>query len=383
MALSSLVKPLRFATPGQLVICLIMFFLPWIEIQCPMPDMKAAMDPSKKGPPDLKSMPYVSFVTQSGWQAATGDYTFADPMIQKQMDSAKSMAADLEKMGDKSGKSAKVEKKKDGPDGAPLLWVHLLGVIAGIGVGFAMPLGKARKFALIGCCAVALLTTGGQAAMGFPITKKMKEDGAKEGMGGMGGMGDMGPGAGKGASAPKLNPDDVFKTVYKFPFFLSIFLTIGALATAAITPNQGGGMSKKPLYDMDEDDDEDDRPRKRRRDQDDEDEDDEPRARRKRRDDDDEDQDERPAKKKRRDDDEEEEEPKPRRKAARDEEEEPKPRRKPARDEDEEEEEPKPRREEKPSKGGFGEKGKGGKPPGKSPPAGDGGGGGGNPFNFG
>jgi hypothetical protein len=344
-----------------------------------MPDMKAAMDPSKKGPPDLKSMPYVSFVTQSGWQAATGDYTFADPMIQKQMDSAKSMAADIEKMGDKSGKSAKVEKKKDGPDGAPLLWVHLLAVIAGIGVGFAMPLGKARKFALIGCCAVALLTAGGQAAMGFPITKKMKEDGAKEGMGG---LGDMGPGAGKGASAPKLNPDDVFKTVYKFPFFLSIFLTIGALATAAITPNQGGGKSKKPLYDMDEDDEEDDRPRKRRRDQDDdEDEDDQPRSRRKRRDEDDEDEDERPAKKKRRDDDEEEEEPKPRRKAARDEEEEPKPRRKPARDEDEEEEEPKPRREEKPSKGGFGEKGKGGKPPGKSPPAGDEGGG--NPFNFG
>ena len=32
---------MKFLTPGQMAICLLLFFLPWVELQCPMP--KGAM----------------------------------------------------------------------------------------------------------------------------------------------------------------------------------------------------------------------------------------------------------------------------------------------------------------------------------------------------
>ncbi|VTT98403.1 unnamed protein product [Gemmataceae bacterium] len=273
-------SPLRFATPGQLVMCLLLFFLPWIEIQCPVPDLnKIQVEPGKKAaPPDLKSMPYVPLITQSGFEAATGSYTFADPMIRQQMEQSKAAAANLEKSLDKNAKGAKpAASDKDEPGAAPLLWLYLVAVLGGIAVGFALQTGKVRQMVLIGCCALALLSAGGQAAIGFPITQKIREQ--PTGM--------PGGGAGGAGGAPKMNPDEVMKTVYKVPFFLALLFCVGGIVTAALTPN-GPSKPKRPVGDVD--DDEDDRPRKRRRDDDDED-DDEPRQRRKRRDEDDEDDD--------------------------------------------------------------------------------------------
>jgi hypothetical protein len=337
-------SPLRFATPGQLVMCLLLFFLPWIEIQCPVPDLnKIQAEPGKKAaPPDLKSMPYVPLITQSGFEAATGSYTFADPMLRQQMDQKrKAGAGNIEKSLDKNAKAAAPasDKDKDEPGAAPLLWLYLVAVLAGIAVGFALQTGKVRQMVLIGCCALALVAAGGQAAIGFPITQKIREQ--PTGM----------PGGAAADGAPKMNPDDVLKTVYKIPFFLALLFCVGGIVTAALTPN-GPVKPRRPVGDVD--DDEDDRPRKRRRrDQDDEDEDDdEPRQRRKRRDEDEEVDVDRPRKKR----------------------------------SEEATDEPKPRRDEKPGradkwgdtdKGGGGRGDTGGKP--GKPPAEDPG----NPFNFG
>lgn len=259
-------SPLRFATPGQLVMCLLLFFLPWIEIQCPMPDLnKIQAEPGKKAaPPDPKNMPYIPLISQSGFQAATGAYTFADPMIRQQMEQSKAMGGGL----GKGGKDAKAGSDKDEPSGAPLLWLYLVAVVAGIAVGFVLQTGKVRKLVLIGCCVLALVAAGGQALIGFPITQKIREQ--PTGM----------PGGRGGEGAPKLDPDDVMKTVYKIPFFLALALCVGGIITAAVTPNSPS-KPKRPVDDADDEDDDDQRPRKRRRDEADEDDrSDEPKPRR-------------------------------------------------------------------------------------------------------
>ncbi|MCE9561711.1 MAG: hypothetical protein K8U57_06610 [Planctomycetes bacterium] len=340
-------SPLRFATPGQLIICLILFFLPWIEIQCPMPDLKSEMkmsmpEPGKKAtppaPPDFSKMNYVPLLSQSGLQAATGGYTIA-------------IAQGLGDMGDLKGKKDGKDPKEDVP-AAPLLFLYVLACIGGIAVGFAMKGGNTRKMALIACSSLALLTAGGQAVIGFPVAKKIKESP----MGPPGGGGMMGPGLG-GKDGPKINPDDMFKTVYQFPFYLALLFSLGGIVTAAITPN--GPAKKKPLYDLDDEDNRDDE----------DEEDDRPRKRRRSRDDDD-DEDEEPRQRKTRRDDDEEDEPKPRRKSRNDddEEDEPKPRR---RREEAEEDEPKPRRREEkpPEKGDKGDRGgrSGKRPPPENP----------------
>ena len=212
-------SPLRFLTPGQMAICLVLFFLPWVEIQCPMPKGGAGMgmggfEPKPgKAAPDSKDFAWTGFLSQSGLQVATGKYSFVDPSMEKM--------AKMEK-GDKKSKDGKDGKdgKDEGPDAAPLIWVYFLAVAAAVVVGFVMPAGGKRKVVLAACCGGALLVAAGQAAMGFPISKAMKEDATGK----------------KGNAA-----DDMFgglapKTVLKFPFYLSLALCVGGLVTALIEP---------------------------------------------------------------------------------------------------------------------------------------------------
>jgi len=357
MASKSSSSPLRYATPGQMIFCVILFFLPWVELQCntqkekggfgPQPGQKGTIkiDPPKTAPT------WMTIVTQSGMQVASGDATVLGN----------------QPMGDKGvGGPGPGPEKESGS--APLLWLYPLAAIGAIAVGFAMPSTKVRKLALAGCCGLAFLVAAGQAAMGFPIENSIDKS-MKEMAGIGGGMPDpiTNPGGKKGEVKVDIKKQmdealkDAFRVNYKFWFYLALLVPIGGLVTALIEPVGPGRGKKKPINDLDDDDDrddddDDDRPRKRRRrDDDDDDEDDAPRQRRKKRDDDEE-EDDRPKKRKPRDDDD-EEEPKPRRRRERDE---------------VEEDEPKPRREEKPGKS---DKGKGGKPP---PPDSD------NPFsNFG
>lgn len=165
---------LRFVTPTQLAICLILFFLPWIEVQCPMPDLAnmkfeatPPRAPGKAASIKPATVTYTSLLTQSGFQIATGKYTFTDPKMQQMLEMEKAK-------GEGSG-SVKIEKKKE-IDTAPLLFAYPLAAIAGIVIGLAMPGSVPKKGLLLGCCLAVLLVTAGQAAMGFPIEKAIHED---------------------------------------------------------------------------------------------------------------------------------------------------------------------------------------------------------------
>jgi hypothetical protein len=203
---------LRFATPAQLLMCLVLFFLPWVEIQCPAIDlgdlqfkMPANGDVEKQ--PAKKPEKYTAFLTQTGLQAATGKYTFADSSVQQMMDQAKKMAPPG-------------AKKEDEIKAAPLLFLVPIAALAGMVVGLAMPASGAKKGILIVCCALVIATAGGQAAMGFPVEKDIKKQQEEKGKQG----------------APPGLEGDAFKTVYKVPFFLTLVFALGGLVTAAIEP---------------------------------------------------------------------------------------------------------------------------------------------------
>lgn len=223
---------MKFLTPGQMTICLILFFLPWVELQCPMPKgAMGAMNAKPGAMPNLdsKDVVWTGFINQSGLQVATGKFSFSDSTMQQMVDA---------KGGPKGGKDG----KEDGPDKAPLLWVYLLAVLAAVGLGFALPSGPARKAALAGCCGLALLVAGGQAAMGFPIAKAMDE-------------GSKGGAKGGGKANPMM--DDMFdglkpKVKYLFPFYLSLLLCVGGLVTALIEPAPAAKPRKRRIDEADD-----------------------------------------------------------------------------------------------------------------------------------
>jgi hypothetical protein len=224
---------LRFVTPAQLVMCVILFFLPWTEIQCPMPAGGLNFDfnaPRKAGPPEIA---WTGFVQQSGFQVATGTYSFVDTTLQRMFEAEKGA-------------------KKDDIPGAPLLWGYLIAVFVGVGLGFAMAPGKVRKCALVACCILALGSAGGQAAMGFPLKTKLDEEIKKD----RGVAGVLGPqrGNAKGNFGDDLEP----RSALKIPFFLALLFALGALVTAVLEPTTPTTSGSKPRgkYDFDDENDE-------------------------------------------------------------------------------------------------------------------------------
>jgi len=270
---------MKFVTPGQLAICLVLFFLPWIEVQCPSPDFNdldntKSIKPGQPPPRvDPKKVTYRSMLTQSGFQVAAGNYTISDPDMQKMRDTSKKMG------NDKRGKDG--GGNEDEISSAPLLFLYPLAVIAGIVVGLVLPGSGLKKGILIGCCAVALLTAAGQAAVGFPVEKKIKEPKNQNKKGGP-----------NDEDTIRLASNEDLKIVFKFPFYLALILPIGGIVTAALEPTETAtkygqkyGKQKRKYYQDDEDDEDDDD----RRDDDDD-----------RRDDDDDDDDEGDSRKRRR-----------------------------------------------------------------------------------
>jgi hypothetical protein len=221
---------MKFLTPAQMAICLLLFFLPWVELQCPMP--KGGMNMQLNEPKlDSKDVVWTGFIHQSGLQVATGKFSFSDSTMQQMADA---------KGGPKGGKD---KDGKDGPDAAPLMWVYLLAVLGAVALGFVLPSGAARKAALAACCGLALVVAGGQAAMGFPIAKAMNDD----------------PKLGGAKGGGKANPmtDEMFgdlkpKVKYKFPFYLSLLLCVGGLVTALIEPGPPVKPRKRRVEEADD-----------------------------------------------------------------------------------------------------------------------------------
>jgi hypothetical protein len=222
--------PFRILTPSQFVICLILFFLPWVEIQCPMPKDLDFKNPNAKL--DTKNFDWTPLVRQSGFQAATGNYSLVDPGLQKMMDQAPTK-----------------DKKDDKTPAAPLLWLFLLAIVSGIVIGFVVPSSPIKKGILIVCCILALGTAGIQAAIGFPITNQskdqMKNSGGKKNDLQMGmGLGDM----------------EMIKTTLKFPFYLTLLFCIGAVVTSVL---ESAPKPRKKKRIVEEEEDSDEEPRER------------------------------------------------------------------------------------------------------------------------
>lgn len=255
---------MQFLSPIQLVFCLILFFLPWIEVQCvpspaalgPAPGMKA--DPNMNMKLDMPPMGPQSLLTQSGLQIATGGYSISNPLLE----------------GEMKGKPKAGGKDDDGPPAAPLLFLFPLAALAGVVVGFLPLGGPVRAVVIVLCCLVAGGTIGAQAAIGFPVKQSFEEDKAKAKRGGGGEM--------------RLEEGMDIKVVWKVPLYLTFVLLIGAAGTAFLGGGKPAEKSRRrsdDRYDDDRDDRDDDRPRRRDdRDRDD-DEDDGPPRRRARRDD--------------------------------------------------------------------------------------------------
>jgi hypothetical protein len=235
---------LRLFTPIQLVACIGLFFLPWIEIQCPKLDLNGLDGKAGGGrKPDPRAESYTPFISQSGFQVATGDYTIQDGFTRMMME-----------QGDKSGAPP---KKEDEIPQAPLLFGFLVAVSFGAVLGFALTPGWARKIVLILCCIGALGVIGGQFAMGFPIEKAVREGKKKDAARGGGGDFDR---------KSDVAPEEIFKTVYKWPFYLSLALVLGAAFTALIEPGPPSPKRKRDRdRDAEEDSDRDEEPRRRHR----------------------------------------------------------------------------------------------------------------------
>lgn len=283
-------SPLRLISPIQLLFCLALFFLPWIEMTCTMPPSAAKSMPKEeieKTKKDLGIDPTkpVSMVSQSGLQIATGGSSPGSDMKKieaKMKESFKGAAIE----------SDKSSSKDDDVKGAPLLFLYPVLLICGIGVAFIPMPTMIRRFVLAGCCAAALGVVGLQALLGFPMENeiKKKNDEMKALGGGGGGLMFGPPDAGGKAKGKDAKSDgkeaDVVRVSWKFSLYLTFLLLLGAAGTAFLDGAGGGGArygrkyGRRDDYDEDDyDDEEDDRPRRRSRrdDYDDDDEDDRPR----------------------------------------------------------------------------------------------------------
>ena len=231
--------PKNFITPGFLFLSLIFFFLPWINVTC-------------NGQ---------SLATQSGLQAATGKLAMSSEF--------ESMA----KAGDPSGKGGGQMGQSD-TDKAPLLWLVLLTVVAGIIFGLlacpginVIPGLRTPLIAMILAGVTFLLLTV-QMVMGFPIRKSVEDQIEK----------DKKQKAQMQALQPKgapPNPMGDIKMELKAsftPWFWMAYLTpvvpVVVLGIAMCLPQTAPRRhARRDDYD---DDDDDDRPRRRaRRDDDD------------------------------------------------------------------------------------------------------------------
>jgi|GEM_PF-6789056 len=323
-------NPLRLFSPIQLFICFILFFLPWVELQCVLPKSRAkemskeevelmkkqvGVDPTKP----------VSLISQSGLQIATGDVSLSSDM-KRITDSLKK---EMSPAGTSSGGEPDM-KKNDDTGMAPLMFLYPLAILAGIGVAFIPIPALFRRLAVAACCMGALGVIALQALIGFPIESSIKKNSDQmKMMGSFTGAPPPAP-AGevppppnkKGKATPKTDKTDsksdteMIRVSWQIPLYLTFLLLLGGTATAFLDGLGGGGAAsrygkryRRDEDDEDEDEEEDDRPRKKdkRASRDNDEEDDRPRKKKKYRDEEDE-EDERPAKKKKYAEDEEDDE---------------------------------------------------------------------------
>ncbi|MBA4186533.1 MAG: hypothetical protein C0467_00800 [Planctomycetaceae bacterium] len=219
MSTAPAASPLRYATPAQMFFCVILFFMPWVEVQC------AGESQSR---PTWKTTH-----SQSGMQIARGWYALPDE-DRASKDDGRPLAPIIRWM-------KKQVERGEGPEAvgaAPVLWVYLGAAVVAVVVGLVLPSNNMRMWILIVCCAAALFAVGGSAVVGFPVLEAVEKEGVKK------------PHKRKAVSASDLSAwaqspaqfekqaeeGSGVRVLYRVWFYLALVLPLGALFTALAEP---------------------------------------------------------------------------------------------------------------------------------------------------
>lgn len=162
----------RFASPSTLLLALLLFPLPWMQIQCtglrnPPAKLTRIGVPKPVAEFIAPSENVIAIFTQSGWQAARGECVRGiewDQMIQE------SMVSDREDDRDKAQRWEFVERSiraKLCP--SPLLTAYPFIMLLGIALGIALSPGRPRVSVLLLLIVVALALVSLQHLVGFPL----------------------------------------------------------------------------------------------------------------------------------------------------------------------------------------------------------------------
>src|SRR5262249_37438919 len=126
--------PGRLISPALFVLSALLFLLPWVDIRCNQ----------------------FTIVSQSGVQLCTGDY---------------SESSWFEKQRPMDPKIPHPGAERASP--APFTIAHIMAVLAALGLGIALPIGKVRLAAVASAAALAIIMLIVQSSAGFPVREQV------------------------------------------------------------------------------------------------------------------------------------------------------------------------------------------------------------------
>lgn len=195
----------RFASPSCLLLALLMFPLPWVQVQCLKKTSPGLPSPGTRANPLeviyglLPRWEGVTLLTQSGLQTVLGTCS-ANP----QMDDP-----------------AKVEQEA-GAAMRPSRWMAAwpVLVLGGILAGLLLPARRRQMLAVAACAGAALLLLAAQVLVGFPLEAAMRQLFAED--------------LAKQAAGEANANEGVIYLTYTYWFFLAVLGTGGALVLTGL-----------------------------------------------------------------------------------------------------------------------------------------------------
>jgi hypothetical protein len=159
----------RLGSPACLLLALLLFPLPWVEIRCSATKPTVGPGAAGQGVPVIYTvLPHWDSVTQfsqTGWQAAQGTCT-----INRDAD-----------IGTRPEEAAAEERKAIAAmQWSALMTAYPLVVFAGALAGLVLPIGRGRRWVVAACSAAALALVLAQVKVGFPLEHAMYTIYAKE-----------------------------------------------------------------------------------------------------------------------------------------------------------------------------------------------------------
>jgi hypothetical protein len=159
----------RLGSPACLLLALLLFPLPWVEIRCSATKPTLGPGASGQGVPVIYTfLPVWDSMTtfsQTGWEAARGTCT-----------------VNVEAYDEPKRKQADEDERKAiaAMHWSPLMATFPIVLVAGILVGLMLPIGRGRRWLVAGCGVVGILLIAVQMKVGFPLEHAMYKLYAKE-----------------------------------------------------------------------------------------------------------------------------------------------------------------------------------------------------------